>query len=198
VVVIEGLGGVVRFRISDIDNLIHKSSLEASSATFTLYSSSGNYDMTLEVFTYTPYSDSRVPAHRRCCRGRPQHIYIPAHSTSRSRNFSTLQNLHRHQHHPHLSTLCKGQDELQSYNEYTAAASHGSDIGPSHYMPKAHTHQAISDGLYWNPLSETNMGGGDRIVLRSKPMYLRLLHTWSIMSTKIEVEMVVASSSQSS
>ena len=36
-----------------------------------------------------------------------------------------------------------------------------------------------------------NIGGGERIVLRSKPDYLRLLHAWSIMSTKIEVEMVV-------
>ena len=50
--------------------------------------------------------------------------------------------------------------------------------------------------LFWmvfigNPRSGTNMGGEDRIVLRSKPNYLRLLHTWSIMSTKIEVEMVV-------
>jgi hypothetical protein len=42
-----------------------------------------------------------------------------------------------------------------------------------------------------NPRSETNMGEGDRIVLRSSPNYLRLLHNWSIMSTKIEVEMVV-------
>ena len=42
-----------------------------------------------------------------------------------------------------------------------------------------------------NPRCGTNMGGGDRIVLRCKPNYLRLLHTWSIMSTKIEVEMVV-------
>ena len=47
--------------------------------------------------------------------------------------------------------------------------------------------------LFWmvflgNPRSETNMEVGDRIVLRSKPSYLRLLHTWSIMSTKIEVE----------
>ena len=118
-VVIEGLGGVVRFRISDIDNLIHKSSLEASSATFTLYSSSGNYDMTLEVFTYTPYSDSRVPAHRRCCRGRPQHIYIPAHSTSRSRNFSTLQTstatniTHTSQHSARDKTNCKAIKNTQ-------------------------------------------------------------------------------------
>ena len=41
------------------------------------------------------------------------------------------------------------------------------------------------------PRSETNMGGGDQIVLRSKPNYLRLQHTWSIMSSKIEVEMVI-------
>ena len=41
------------------------------------------------------------------------------------------------------------------------------------------------------PRSETNMGGGDRIVLRYKHNYLRLLHTYSIISTKIEVEMVV-------
>jgi len=39
--------------------------------------------------------------------------------------------------------------------------------------------------------SKTNMGGGDRIVLTSKPNYLRILHTWSILSTKREVEMVV-------
>ena len=50
--------------------------------------------------------------------------------------------------------------------------------------------------LFWmvfigNPRSETNMGGGDRIVLRSEPSYLRLLHTWSILSTKSEVAMVV-------
>ena len=31
----------------------------------------------------------------------------------------------------------------------------------------------------------------DRSTVRSKPNYLRLLHTWSIMSTKNEVEMVV-------
>ena len=52
----------------------------------------------------------------------------------------------------------------------------------------------IWDGLYWKPaslLSKTNMGEGDRIVLRSKPNYLSLLHTCNIMSTKIEVEMVV-------
>ena len=42
-----------------------------------------------------------------------------------------------------------------------------------------------------NPRSETNIGAGVQIVLRSKPNYLRLLHIWSIMSTKIEVEMVV-------
>ena len=39
--------------------------------------------------------------------------------------------------------------------------------------------------------SESKMAWGDRIDLGSKPNYLRLLHTWSIMSTKIEVEMVV-------
>ena len=45
--------------------------------------------------------------------------------------------------------------------------------------------------LIGNPRGETNMGGGDQIVLRSKPNYLRLLHNCSIVSTKIEVEMVV-------
>ena len=38
-----------------------------------------------------------------------------------------------------------------------------------------------------NPRSETNMGGGDRIVLRSKHSNLKLRHTCSILSIKIEV-----------
>ena len=52
----------------------------------------------------------------------------------------------------------------------------------------------LSFGLGWSVVEtriETNIGGGDRIVLRSKPIYLSLLHTCSIISTKIEVEMVV-------
>ena len=47
-----------------------------------------------------------------------------------------------------------------------------------------------------NLQSETNGGGGDRIVLRSKPNYLILLQTCSIISIKIEVEMGAANSTR--
>ena len=42
-----------------------------------------------------------------------------------------------------------------------------------------------------NLRSNTNIGGGDRIDLRSNPNYLRLLHTCIIVSTKGEFKMVV-------
>jgi len=56
------------------------------------------------------------------------------------------------------------------------------------------------DGHYWSFFfgwsllktreSEPKMGGGNRIVLASKPDYLRLLHACIIVSTKGECKMV--------